>query len=439
MINQILIGDVLEKLKEIPEQYVNTVITSPPYWGLRDYGTAQWKGGNPECDHKETAARNDGMRERVNGFHGSSKKDSDKGSMNYRHICKGCGAIRIDDQIGLEKTPEEYVEKMVSGFREVRRVLRDDGTLWLNLGDSYASDYKGSGGSSEKQDSNAGSRYKPRKLNHGVKPKDLVGIPWMIAFALRADGADSPRTMEIVEKIKNALLYDFDSWEKIPDKTRNILEQLEREWEDAHRGAWYLRQDIIWHKPNPMPESVTDRCTKAHEYIFLLSKSRQYYYDADAIKEPACGSTIDRNKYARAGNPRDLLKKEIDSLCFTKPSDNSDSNKKVEIMGRNKRSVWTVTTKPFPGAHFATFPPDLIKPCILAGCPRGGIVLDPFFGSGTVGLMALKNARHYIGIELNPDYAEMAKNRIEYGTVDEEKVIEEKKQGTLFEDLRIEN
>ena len=387
MINQILVGDVLEKLKEIPDQYVNTVVTSPPYWGLRDYGTAEWEGGNAECDHKETVARNDGMRENINGFHGSNKKDSDKGTMNYRHICNKCGAIRIDDQIGLEKTPEEYVEKMVRVFREIRRMLRDDGTLWLNFGDSYASN-TGSGFDTHNDGAvrkNAASFGAKNKVKYPFKPKDMVGIPWMIAFALRADG-------------------------------------------------WYLRQDIIWHKPNPMPESVTDRCTKAHEYIFLLSKSRQYYYDADAIREPACESTIDRNKYARAGNQRDVLKKEIDPLCLIHPPDNKESNKRVEKSGRNKRSVWTITTAPFPGAHFATFPPDLIEPCILAGCPRDGIVLDPFFGSGTVGLMALKNARHYIGIELNPDYAEMAGNRIEYGTVDEEKVIEEKKQGRLFYD-----
>ena len=427
MINQILIGDVLEKLKEIPDQFVNTVVTSPPYWGLRDYGTAQWKGGNAECDHKETAARNDGMRENINGFHGSSKKDSDKGSMNYRHICKGCGAIRIDDQIGLEKTPEEYVEKMVVVFREVRRVLRDDGTVWINLGDSYAQkggrqvsdeEYEkkreraeltgcnvGGWGASKKRGQGASGRAANTAVN-GLKPKDLVGIPWMVAFALRADG-------------------------------------------------WYLRQDIIWHKSNPMPESVTDRCTKAHEYIFLLSKSRKYYYDNESIKEAVTGNAHPRgdgiNPKAKAAwktpDGWDTSKGNGGHGSFHKegrekgyigykvkqnPSFSAACNKLVD--SRNKRSVWTVSTKPFPGAHFATFPPDLIEPCILAGSPRGGIILDPFFGSGTVGLVALKNARHYIGIELNPAYAEMAGNRIEYGTVDEEKVIEEKKQGTLFDD-----
>ena len=365
MINQILIGDVLEKLKEIPDQYVNTVVTSPPYWGLRDYG--------------------------------------------------------VDGQIGLEKTPEEYVEKMVSVFQEVRRVLRDDGTLWLNLGDSYAQkggrqvsdeEYEkkreraeltgcnvGGWGASKKRGQGASGRAANTAVN-GLKPKDLVGIPWMVAFALRADG-------------------------------------------------WYLRQDIIWHKPNPMPESVTDRCTKAHEYIFLLSKSRQYYYDADAIREPAKSITkkmpdgLDAGPGAHGSfhrNGRERGKKTDKQRGHGRRhagfNDRWDLMTKEEqcSIGRNKRSVWTVSTKPFPGAHFATFPPDLIDPCILAGCPYDGLVLDPFFGSGSVGLVALKNARHYIGIELNPEYAEMARNRIEYGTVDKEKVIEEKKQGTLFDD-----
>ena len=345
MINQILIGNVIEKLKEIPDQFVNTVVTSPPYWGLRDYG--------------------------------------------------------IEGQIGLESTPEEYVEKMVSVFREVRRVLRDDGTLWVNLGDSYIG-----GGRGGKNQCGVGSfeegRYErgqkiglPTGRIAGYKPKDLVGIPWMVAFALRADG-------------------------------------------------WYLRQDIIWHKPNPMPESVTDRCTKAHEYIFLLSKSRQYYYDADAIREKSLTNTTktktpDGWDTSRGNgghgnfhkNGREKGQVRITGNLPGRDDEGRACNKPDQIT-RNKRSVWTVSTKPFPGAHFATFPPDLIEPCILAGCPRDGIVLDPFFGSGTVGLVTLKNARHYIGIELNPSYAEMAGNRIEYGTVDEIKVKQEKIQGRLF-------
>lgn len=341
-VNKIYQGDVLEILKTFPDESIHCCVTSPPYWGLRDYG--------------------------------------------------------VEGQIGLEKTPEEYVSKMVEVFREVKRVLRKDGTLWLNLGDSYAMKFGGGKGRKSGTTKAAVDEIEkpPREIPPGLKPKDLVGIPWMVAFALRADG-------------------------------------------------WYLRQDIIWHKPNCMPESVKDRCTKAHEYIFLLSKNRKYYYDNEAIKEDA-----------KTGK-------------------------------RNKRSVWTVTTKPFKGAHFAVFPEDLIEPCILAGtspqaceicgapwervverkrfkrnelppsdpryrpnvyqgayngingkgdagytetktigwqptctCQNEGkgrcIVLDPFMGSGTTAVVALKHNRNYIGIELNPEYIKIAEKRIrQYG------------------------
>jgi DNA modification methylase len=254
---------------------------------------------------------------------------------------------------------------MVAVFREVRRVLRDDGTLWLNLGDSYASGEVGRHDGRTKN-SGYGARHPgPRqstKLNTGLKPKDLVGIPWRVAFALQADG-------------------------------------------------WYLRSDIIWHKPNPMPESVTDRPTKAHEYIFLLTKSPRYYYDADAIREGFADK--------RMGNPGDYARRS----SFDKGINNDRQDlgfigngggwtKGPENGGRNRRSVWTVTTKPFSGAHFAVFPPDLIEPCVLAGCPEGGTVLDPFSGSGTTGMVALRHDRSYIGLELNPEYAEMSRNRI---------------------------
>lgn len=313
-LNQIICGDCLEVMKEMPDNSIHCCVTSPPYWGLRDYG--------------------------------------------------------VEGQLGLEKTPEEYVQKMVDLFREVKRVLRDDGTLWLNLGDSYASDFKGSCGPSEVQLSNAGSRYKMnQRLHHGLKPKDLVGIPWRVAFALQADG-------------------------------------------------WYLRSDIIWHKPNPMPESVTDRPTKAHEYIFLLSKSQRYYYDAEAIKE-SCQS-----------GPSDI-KKMIESLpriggkhkTLTDPLSKASSTTNIGIKrsvgdpsGRNKRSVWTVATQPFPEAHFATFPPKLIEPCILAGCPEGGIVLDPFMGAFTTAVTAYNLRRQYTGIEISPEYCAIGEERIRQAT-----------------------
>ena len=299
---QVLIGDCIEGMRTLPDQSVHTCVTSPPYFGLRDYGMA--------------------------------------------------------GQIGLEATPDAFVARLVDVFREVRRVLRDDGTLWLNLGDSYASSQSNNGGYSEKstlagftspetKGRRANDATKPHKINHGVKPKDLIGIPWRVAFALQADG-------------------------------------------------WYLRQDIIWHKPNPMPESVTDRCTKAHEYLFLLSKGPKYFFDADAIKEPSMG----REKF---GNSRAIVHDDRQDC------DRQDMTPTVD---RNKRSVWSVATSPFKGSHFATFPPDLIEPCILAGSPIGGTVLDPFGGSGTTAGVAMKHGRNAVLCELNPDYAALMADRI---------------------------
>jgi len=290
---QILTGDCRETLKTLPDASVHTCVTSPPYFGLRDYGH--------------------------------------------------------DGQIGLEQTPEAYVAKMVEVFREVRRVLRDDGTLWLNLGDTY---------SATRWSNTPSSTGKSRKCSDvliekktGLPDKNLIGIPWRVAFALQADG-------------------------------------------------WYLRQDIIWNKPNPMPESVTDRCTKAHEYIFLLSKSPHYYYDAEAVKEP--GVVPAGTKGAKGSAER-----------FNAPGVNSRPPEyKVYDGTRNRRSVWTITTKPYKGAHFATFPPKLIEPCILAGCPVGGTVLDPFGGSGTTAQVALQNNRNAILCELNPDYVNLINKRI---------------------------
>lgn len=291
----------------IEPKSVHTVVTSPPYFGLRDYGH--------------------------------------------------------DGQIGLEPTPDEFVAAIVEVFREVRRVLRDDGTVWLNLGDSYV----GGGGFAPNAPSNQlGSKQTTHKGSiggrvpsgtGGLLSKQLIGIPWRVAFALQADG-------------------------------------------------WYLRQDIIWHKPNPMPESVRDRCTKAHEYIFMLSKSSRYYFDSDAIAEPLAASSIPR-----------LQQNVADQVGTTRHVGKTNGNFKAQgnlaTGKRNKRSVWTVTTKPFKGAHFATFPPDLIEPCVLAGCPEGGTVLDPFGGAGTTGLVAKRTGRNSILCELNEEYAQMARARID--------------------------
>ena len=324
-------GDALTVLAGMEPESVHCCVTSPPYWGLRDYG--------------------------------------------------------VDGQLGLEQTPEEYVERMVEVFSEVKRVLRDDGTLWLNLGDSYAG--SGTVGRNDKQDGGGlydgpQREWKPemtyqRKTGFdfgrtgktsslggnahrgrgnpvdGLKTKDLIGIPWRVAFALQRDG-------------------------------------------------WYLRCDIIWAKPNPMPESVKDRPTKAHEYIFLMSKNQKYYYDADAIRELADPDLTVRD--------RDTTK-----LNNTPGRTKMGGLKTNEYEYKNKRSVWNVPTQPFPDAHFAVFPPKLIEPCILAGSPEGGIVLDPFFGSGTTGLVAKNNARKFIGIELNEEYIKMAEKRLAQGVL----------------------
>jgi DNA modification methylase len=302
--HRIIQGDCIKGMATLPEGCVNTCITSPPYFGLRSYN-----GG--------------------------------------------------DDEIGQEPTVDEFVQKMVEVFRGVRRILRDDGTLWLNLGDSYMSATCVPPPQTVANGNNRGmpTDFIPanRQKQNGLKQKDLIGIPWRVALALQADG-------------------------------------------------WYLRQDIIWHKPNPMPESVEDRCTKAHEYIFLLSKKPKYYFDFEAIKEPVTNSTVQRLSQENLSN----------QVGSTRVPGKTNGNMKA-VGGtetRNKRSVWTVTTKPFRGAHFATFPKELIEPCVLVGCPKGGTVFDPFTGSGTTAIVALNNERHYIGTELNPDYIALAEGRI---------------------------
>jgi DNA modification methylase len=320
------LGDCLQTLRTLPSASVQTCVTSPPYFGLRDYGTAQWQGGSAECDHSgKPMSTRAGFNERYFGRDSATGNKQDELREPFKAICGKCGAHRIDSQIGLESTPEAYVAKLVDVFREVRRVLHPTGTCWLNLGDSF-------------------------------QDKQLLGIPWRTAFALQADG-------------------------------------------------WYLRSDIIWHKPNPMPESVTDRPTKAHEYIFLLSKSASYYYDAEAIREPLSPTA------SYGGTYRTVTK--MDDSRNDKGTFNAIGKTILpDPNGRNRRSVWTVTTKPYSGAHFATFPPDLIEPCILAGSRKGDTVLDPFNGSGTTGAVALKHGRAYIGIDLNPDYIELAHDRI---------------------------
>jgi len=348
----------------LADKSVNCCVTSPPYFGLRDYGTARWEGGDAECDHQDDAALAERMRqkksmiavgERIDGSTRTRVHGEEIGkTVQHRKACPKCGAVRIDSQIGLEETPEAYVATMVKVFREVRRVLRDDGTLWLNIGDSYAANR-----SYQVASTKGGAKHSPAQgalggstVPKGLKSKDLIGIPWMLAFALRSDG-------------------------------------------------WYLRQEIIWHKPSPMPESVTDRCTKAHEHIFLLTKSPKYYFDQEAILEPFSNGS---DWIGRA--PTAQLKENADR------ADGGGRATSGNEAGRKKRSVGPVSTKPFKEAHFATFPPALIEPCILAGSATGDLVLDPFSGSGTTGEVTIKHGRRYFGSELSMDYIRLSQERL---------------------------
>ena len=359
---EIIKGDCLQSLKKLEDQSINTCVTSPPYWGLRDYGTAEWEGGDPDCDHVANPNATKKMgNEEFNKNRPSRESTKTKGY--YEKECPKCGAIKKDSQLGMEDTPEEFVDNLVKVFREVKRVLRDDGTVWLNLGDSYGQQ-KGKGFNANAKEGYIVSRRKELQKKQGninvktnLPPKNLIGIPWRVALALQQDG-------------------------------------------------WYLRQDIIWHKPNPMPESVKDRCTKAHEYIFLLSKSPKYYFDNEAIKEDCVGK--DERKWADSYEKAGSIKQGETNANIKRTKRYS----KDGSFKRNKRSVWTVTTKPFKGAHFATFPMNLIEPCVLAGCPVGGTVLDPFAGSGTTGIVAAGNDRNAILLELNEDYIQLALDRM---------------------------
>jgi len=362
-------GDCLEVLKSLPSESVNCCITSPPYWGLRDYGTGEWIGGDPNCSHKRDSKQSELTQTGHRNLEGAV------GDGIYKDKCKRCGAERKDKQMGLELTPESYVQKMVDVFREVRRVLRGDGTLWLNLGDTYSAQRwtkKGETTTPAQPMNGMSDTWRaiaPTKES-GLPDKNLVGIPWRVAFALQADG-------------------------------------------------WYLRQDIIWHKPNPMPESVTDRCTKAHEYIFLMTKSANYHFDNEAIKEDSVWDvdgtgTIKRAERQREGlksNPTEIKNGIRIKYPNGKHGDGQQSPKTI-YGKRNKRSVWSVNVKPYKEAHFATFPKELIEPCVLAGCPKDGTILDPFGGSGTTAEVAIENGRNALLIELNPEYIELAKTRI---------------------------
>jgi DNA modification methylase len=516
---------------------VQMCVTSPPYWGLRDYGTAQWDGGSDGCDHLSRPVRAEGER-KASTLVGTTDtmRACEFGFAAFRDICGKCGARRIDQQLGLEPTPEAYVQNMVEVFQLVRELLADDGVLFLNLGDSYATGAGKVGerpGGGAQGDNWQGAMTSPNRMPiPGLKPKDLVGIPWSVAKALqspyytgrlklerdrvwlaamidgegticgfdhdRADNGthrsgihvfitnscaslldeaqriwptsrsehgrpgpghlgDLPTWRWIVHGIENKLailreLYPYLIAKReqaivaysmlllmanakrlghssLKDETiakraicTALLSDLNHQrpvtmpnWltvpPSCYEPGWYLRQDIIWSKPNPMPESVTDRCTKAHEYLFLLSKRERYYYDAAAIAEPFADERMGnpgnyRSKHAEAGllggGPNSLHKG--DGIINGWNVDGSAT-------ARNRRSVWTVTTQPYAEAHFATFPPALIEPCIMAGSRTGDVVLDPFMGSGTTGEVAQRLGRQWLGCELNPAYEKLQKNR----------------------------
>ncbi len=433
---RVICGDALKALKELPSESVQCIVTSPPYWGLRDYGTGLWMGGEADCKHQQSHE----IVERASDCHCAS-------------VCKKCGAKKFDHQVGIEETPEEYIAKLTAVFREARRVLRSDGTLWLNLGDTYAGGGRGGnppGSSFQKQATNKGCLCKSTPMPANLKHKDMVGIPWRVAFALQADG-------------------------------------------------WYLRQDIIWAKGvsgalrigSVMPESVTDRFTKAHEYVFLLAKSQRYFFDSDAVKEPF---SDERMGNSRGGGQYSVNSGRRDAGSLRTGVYNADKTKTKA----NRRSVWHTSPQPFKGAHFATYPVALVEPCILAGTSEKGcclkcgkpwervvkrgnpdiahrricggdvngcysgaatkdyasskaqdpsatkarilagmvekttiswrpacdcgieqtapcVVLDPFAGSGTNGEAALSLGRDFIGIELNPDYLRFIKRRVAAG------------------------
>jgi len=399
--------------KRIPlaDQSVHCCVTSPPYWGLRKYEGVEpsiW-GGDAECEHVWDEHEHNPQPHGDDGSGGNleggrhAQQQTRMGAVRSG-FCQRCGAWR--GCLGLEPTPELYVEHITQIFREVKRVLRDDGTCWLVIGDSYASG--GMSNPSTKSTLGGGkdlgaSCYSILHRAPDLKPKDLVGIPWRVAFALQADGAASPETMRTVERIQAALLADFDSWEAVPDRTRQEIEQLQREWDDAHKGGWWLRSAIVWAKGNPMPESVKDRPTRSYENVFLLAKAKRYYYDADAIREPLTEWSVKALK----GNwhRKKTIKHAPGSAQDTGGTLNRGNyGTYINPAGRNKRDVWHVNTRPYKGAHFATFPPDLIEPMILAGCPEGGIVLDPFVGSGTTVAEAIRLGRHGIGLDLSGTY-----------------------------------
>jgi site-specific DNA-methyltransferase (cytosine-N4-specific) len=350
-------GDALDVLAGMPDRSVDCCVTSPPYFGLRDYGTAEWIGGDPNCDHRSPTMREGRNEDRATLGGGVMATNSAQLRHAARQGCGKCGAERKDQQYGLEASPAEYVERMRQVFAQVRRVLADDGTCWANFGDSYYSGRGNPGPNSddEKQPARRGwVRSVDRPGQDWAKPKDLLGMPWRTAFALQQDG-------------------------------------------------WTLRNAIVWAKPNAMPESVTDRLSTRYELVFLLTRSRRYWFDLDAIREPA--TTADRNGERASYYPPQTGN---DPQWTRATSGKRSAGLPLSENGRNPGDVWTVPTAPFAAAHFAVMPLALAERCILAGCKPGGTVLDPFSGSGTTGLAATRHGRRYVGIDLSSDYLDLS-------------------------------
>lgn len=543
-------GDCLDVLQTLSDGSVHCCVTSPPYWGLRDYGTGTWGGGDPDCDH--LAPPVGGPSVMSESFRAT--ENPDRKLKQYGAECGKCGAARVDDQLGLEQTPDEYVARIVDVFREVRRVLRDDGTLWLNLGDSYASGglsvevtaarhdrpdaaerhkrYKAEGRSTGQHGGWEGrAEYGKGTAVGGLKPKDLCGIPWRVAFALqqpyytgtikderdriwlaamidaegcvyihkRGEGQDngqgyvrknatygsgmeiSNTSLEIIERVAEITgrgsistaekgtddrrRQTLHRWNLRTNECHEVLREVyphliakrqqariaigcpssgekasaaHEALKGIHQGipttldfpapdtmfepGWYLRSDIVWAKSNPMPESVTDRPTKAHEYVFLLSKSPRYFFDQEAVREgydQGWKGRLDTSPATngRIGGPGGFVGRGPDGRRKTSvvggegSEQHRNGERRPNPEGRNVRSVWEIATQPYAEAHFATFPQELPRRCILAGSPVGGTVLDPFMGSGTVAYVARSLGRRSIGIELNGDYCELIAKR----------------------------
>ena len=507
-------GNALERLREMPDASVHCVVTSPPYFGLRDYGlSGQVWGGAPYCEHEwgrmfvRTSASGSLAGSTLQGTPAGEERRAKSSNCS----CTRCGAWF--GTLGLEPTLDLYVQHIVEVFREVWRVLRKDGSLWLNMGDAYWGswgNYGGQGGPNGQRHKEterfdrpayAGNGRRPPQSysNSSLKPKDLMGIPWRVAFALQADGVADFKALGVIKRVRTDILDEYRQRDEIPsDRVLAVLERLEAEYAEAKGDSWWLRSDIVWHKLNPMPGSQRDRPTSAHEYVFLLTKSAKYFYDSDAVREPAkyADPRADNGGMVRSvANPKNPHysqgakpdKQRGHSRRHDGFNDRWDAMtvEQQQAMGANKRTVWSIATQGFPGAHFATYPEKLVEPCILAGtsekgvcgkcgvpwervterteaphdgntetlyetgsngnrisllrqaarkrgeeyAPRGttigwqptcghdaepipATVLDPFCGSGTTGVVALRHGRSFIGIELNPEYVEMARNRI---------------------------